>query len=244
MIRVERDGGVVSVVLDRAARRNAMTPEMFAEIRAALDHAGDARAILLAGDGSVFCGGFDLNLCVERPGTLAVLLRELASLIERLRSQPAPVVIAAHGAAIAGACALLTAADTVVVDDRAKIGYPVLPLGVSPAVSAASLRPAIGDGAARARLLDPSLVSGREALRLGLAHECLADAPAVRPRALEVARTLASKPVGAMAATRRWLRQIDDLAGPPGAAESSLAASLSIVGSDEERERLTKAVAR
>jgi enoyl-CoA hydratase/carnithine racemase len=253
VIRREVVGDVAVVTLSRAEKRNALTPGMLGELRGVIERlksteiaepisvAREARALVLAGDGKVFCGGFDLKMCQDEPGTLELLLRGLHEVIAALRGLPVPVVVAAHGAAIAGGCALLGGADVVVTDAGAKLGYPVTPLGISPAVSAPFLRLLTGDGRARERLLDPALVSGREAARIGLAHECVELPEQVRPRALEIAVGLAAKPAGAVRATRGWLREIEDLRGGGGAdVERGLRASLSVVGSGEEREGLAR----
>lgn len=245
MIQVAREGEIAVIALNRPEQRNALTPEMFDMLSAALDGVSrdpQTSAIVLAGEGKAFCGGFDLRLCHASPGTLETLLRQLHATIERLLSLPLPVVIAAHGAAIAGGCALLSAADVVITNDGAKIGYPVTPLGISPAVSAPSLGSAVGRGAARARMLDPGLIGGSEAERIGLAHESLPEAAEVRPRAMEIARALAAKPRWAYAATKSWLQEIDRPAALPNVSGRSLAASLSIVGGEEERERLPRAL--
>jgi enoyl-CoA hydratase/carnithine racemase len=242
MIRVRTDDGVRIVTLDRADKRNAMTPEMFTHLRRAVGEVGDARAVVLGGEGNVFCGGFDLRMCLDAPGTLRTLLVELSAVIGELRLLDIPVVIAAHGAAIAGGCALLGAADYVVINDDAKLGYPVVKLGVSPAVSGAFLRRLVGDGRCRERLLDTDLVSGKEAVRIGLASESLTLPEQVLPRAIEVARQLAARPGIGVRETKRWLREIEDddarargFRDAADEAERALRASLSIEGRDEER---------
>jgi enoyl-CoA hydratase/carnithine racemase len=246
MVRASTESGVTTLLLCRPDKRNALIPDTFAALRDALKrvHTSDARALVLGGEGPVFCGGFDLKLCLAQPGTLEVLLRELAAVVQTLRTLPQPVVVAAQGAAIAGGCALLAAADIVVTDRAAKIGYPVVPLGVSPAVSAPTLRQAIGDGRARERLLDPALISGEEAARIGLAHVLVEQQDEVLPRAQNIAQELASKPPGAMAATKTWINEIAEALSIGGASDRGLAASLSLVGNDEERDRLTKLFAR
>lgn len=241
LIRTERDGGVALLVFDRPDKRNALTPDMLAAFTAAAREAArDAGALVLAGNGRAFCAGFDLALCHAAPdgSVMRELLAGLSGAIRALRELPVPVVAAAHGAAIAGGCALLGGADIVVTDRAAKLGYPVLPLGVSPAVSAPFLRLGIGDGPTRARLLDPGLISGERALRLGLAHECVDDSDQVRPRAIELARSLAAKPAPALRATKRWLNELDATAAAT--ADAALQASLSLTGSSEEREALAR----
>jgi methylglutaconyl-CoA hydratase len=240
VIRTSVNDAVYSVVIDRPEKRNALTPEMQDAMLAAVRGLPDsARVLLLRGEGPVFCGGFDLRLCLEKPGTLRALLEGLAALVAALKRAPVPVVCAAHGAAIAGGCALLGGCDMVITDDGARLGYPVTPLGISPAVSAPFLRLLVGDGCSRERQLDPALVSGRRAVAIGLAHESLPTAEAVLERATRVAEDLAAKPAWALASTRSWLLEIEESAAPGRAAALGLDASLALVGSAEERERLS-----
>lgn len=237
MIKATRDGEVLRIALNRPEKRNAMLPEMLDGLREEIAAAGSARALILAGEGRVFCGGFDLQQCLAKPGMLESLLRGLFETIALLRGLPIPVVAAVHGAAIAGGCALLGGADVILADRNAKLGYPVTPLGISPAVSAPFLRLLVGDGAARARLLEPTLVSGEAALKLGLIHEIVETPEAVQVRASEIAAGLAAKPPGAMAATRGWLAEIEERFSRTDA-RAGLAASLSLVNGPEERQLL------
>lgn len=244
MIRLEQIGPVALLLLDRPDRRNALTPDALGAMVAAagsLADSGGAGALILAGEGPVFCAGFDLSLCRGAPdgSAMRALLAGLSRAIRTLRALPIPVVVAAHGAAIAGGCALLGAGDVVVTDQGAKLGYPVVRLGISPAVSAPFLRLAVHDGPARERLLDPALITGAEAARIGLAHECVEHAKDVRPRALEIAHALAAKPRGAMAATKAWLSKIEGT-HIPHLAERALNVSLSLAGGAEEAARLAE----
>lgn len=237
MIQTRTHGAVVEVVLARPEKRNALTPDMLADLARSIgDLPLQARVLVLSGDGSAFCAGFDLALCKESPdgAVMRALLEGLHRAISALVSLDIPVVIAAHGAAIAGGCALLGGADIIITNTAAKLGYPVARLGVSPAVSAPFLRVLAGDGSGRARMLENGLVSGERAVSLGLAHECFPAPETVRTRALEIAQELAAKPAHAMQATKRWLREI----APVVSAASGLAASLSLVGEGEERRLL------
>ena len=240
MIQVEPIGRVAVIRLDRASKRNALTPPMLANLAGAIDRAISAHAIVLSGVGDVFCAGFDLTLCRTDDGALEALLEGLSRVIVAMRTTPSPVVVSAHGAAIAGGCALLGGGDVVVTNEAAKLGYPVLKLGISPAVSAPFLRLSVGDGGARARLLEPSVITGKEAVRVGLAHECLSSATDCEGRALEIARGMAAKPRESLRWTKAWL---NELAGWS-ASGAALAASLSLVGGDEEGRMLPQAWTR
>lgn len=229
------------ITLDRPDKKNALTPEMQDQLIVAIEEmAGCAQigAILLDGHGAAFCAGFDLTLCRENSDALRSLLTGLSHAIRALRAAPMPVVIAAHGAAIAGGCALLGGADYIITNRAAKIGYPVVRLGISPAVSAPFFRLAVGDGRTRERMLDTTLIGGDEAVRIGLAHESLLDASHVRDRAIAIATEFASKPTWGMRETKRWMTEVDGSLDSA-RADEALAASLGLVGSAEERERLT-----
>lgn len=221
MIRIDHDGPVRRITLDRPEKRNALTPSMLAELADAAESLAheDAGAVLLSGEGRAFCSGFDLEACRGDAGQeiLRGFLRELSRAVMGLRTAPQPVVLCAHGAAVAGGAALLGGADVVVADRGAVFGYPVVRLGISPAVSAPFVRRGVGDGVCRARLLDPGLIDGARAARVGLVHELTDDAGSAHALAGDIAARLAAKPRGAMRRTRAWLNDIESLGDEPAA---------------------------
>lgn len=240
----ERDGVEIGfVVLARAEKRNALTPDMLDHLAdAAEEGARSARTIAVVGEGRAFCAGFDLALCAEHPdgSMMRDLLAGLSRTIRSLRRLEVPVVMGVHGAAVAGGAALLGGADVVVAERGCSLGYPVVRLGVSPAVSVPFLSQAVGQGAGRAMTLDPSLINAERAFELGLVHELVESPPAVFERTRELAFLLAIKPSEAVSATKAWLNELDGSADDA-AAEWALEASLSLTGSDDERERIRRA---
>lgn len=235
MIRVESRGAVRVVTLDRADKRNALTVKMLRELQAAISITKREGALVLLGAGPVFCAGFDLK---ERErgdhDGLATLRRQLTELSEVLdaMSHAVPVVVGVHGAAVAGGCALLGAADVVIAEQDAMLGYPVLRLGISPAVTGPWLRHAVGDGRARSLMLDPTLIDARRALAMGLVHETVEGAEALERRAIEVAEALAAKPSPlAMTRTKDWLRTIASRMADEDT-KAALAASLGAIDDD------------
>ena len=201
---------IAIVTIARPEKRNALTPAMLDELLSEVRRLGTvAGAMVLSGEGESFCAGFDLSLCKDDGTVMRALLSGLSHCIRAMREAACPVVVSAHGAAIAGGCAILGGADVVLTTDQALIGYPVLKLGISPAVSAPTLALATGYGAARARLLHTQLISGIDAVRIGLASESLPTRDACEARAIEVANALAAKPRHAVEATKRWMNQID-----------------------------------
>lgn len=239
MIDITPDGNISIIRLDRPSKRNALTPHMLGSLVGAVERAASARAIVLSGVGDVFCAGFDLALCRDDDTILTQLLAGLSRAVRALREAPCPVICSAHGAAIAGGCALVAAADVAVSTPAAKLGYPVVRLGISPAVNVPLVRAAIGDGPTRTRTLDPGLIDGNEALRLGLVHELAPDPAACEARALAVARLLAAKPPHALGYTKRWMGELDGTLDAAGL-DAALEASLSLVNNGEQQERLAE----
>lgn len=241
-VRTERDGTIGILWIDRPDKRNALTPEMLDDLSGGLTALDGARAVVVAGVGDMFCSGFDLSLCVASPdgAVMRRLLTGLSAFIGALRRFPAPVVVAARGAALAGGCAILGGGDVVVTDPGARLGYPVVRIGVSPGVSAPFLTRMVGFGAARARLLDPGVIAGSRAVEIGLAHECVV-AGEVLARSMSIARALATKPARALAVTKAWCHEVGST-DDDDAASRALAVSLSLAGGPEERAMLAAAM--
>jgi methylglutaconyl-CoA hydratase len=164
--------------------------------------------VRLRGEGSAFCAGFDLGACVENRQLLGTFIRRLSRVNRALRHLRQVVVVEVQGAALAGGCALLSACDFVCVAPDAMLGYPVHRIGVSPAVSLPTLRQATG-GAARSLTLGGEIISGSEALRIGLATHGASSASELRSMTDALVTELVKKGPHALATTKRWLNELD-----------------------------------
>lgn len=235
MIEVETQGEVVIVSLARPEKRNAMLPEMLESLHHAIESNSSARAIVLLGQGKVFCAGFDLKVCAADPSsdTMRALLSGLSACVRAMRECDAPIVLGVHGAAVAGGCALLGGADVVIADRGAQLGYPVTKIGVSPVVSAPFMLAAMRPGVVRARQVDPDLIEGSRAHEIGMVHELVDSAEQVRDRAIEVGAMLANKPGNGCRTTKRWLNAICDVSDER--IKVGLEGSLALTGGEEER---------
>ena len=98
MIGISRDGDVVTMELQRTARRNALNTEMCVQLRDGIEQAvdEDARAVVLTGEGSVFCAGADLSGDVYAEG----FLDSLTGMLTTIEAAPIPVIAAVNGPAI------------------------------------------------------------------------------------------------------------------------------------------------
>lgn len=249
---------IAHIVLSRPDKKNALTPAMLDELLAAVrsSEVQCAAAVVLSGEvgHGGFCSGFDLKLCIADHAILAQFLSGLSATILAMRATAAPVVIGAHGTAIAGGCALLGGADVVVASSDLKLGYPVVRLGISPAVSAPFLTQSVGYGHAREMLLEPTLISAARGHELGLIHELVPDdvsGEKTIARAIAIAHELAAKPRAGVQATKRWMNELADSGGDSDCgsggstrASAGLEASLSVVGTEEQRRMLAAAFSR
>jgi len=201
---------VLQITLDDPEKRNALGIEMFDSIDATIKRINDdTRCVLLWGRGEVFCSGFDMKACVDDITVLEQYILRLSSLIRSLRRVHVPVVVAAHGAAIAGGCAVLTGCDFVVGSKESTYGYPVHRLGISPAVTIPTLFQKLGEGRARALVMSGELIDGEEAFAIGLLTHLVDSNEQVVPHAIKLANSLTQKPPLALQATKRWLNELD-----------------------------------
>jgi enoyl-CoA hydratase/carnithine racemase len=131
-IRVEsgHDGAVRTIVLDRPAKRNALTPAMFDYLIELFTAApGKERLTLLRAEGPVFCAGVDLS---ERIKNGWPQDSPLVRLCEAIRHYPQPVIAALQGDAIAGGTMMTLHADLIIAAAGARIGMPLAQLGIAP----------------------------------------------------------------------------------------------------------------
>lgn len=226
------DSGIATIALNDPARRNALTLAMFDALDAALARiAADSstQVVILRGEGPAFCSGFDLGACVDDPNLLPQFILRLSAVNRRLRCLPQVVIAQVHGAAIAGGCAILSACDFVIAAPDAKLGYPVHPIGISPAVTIPTLRLALGDGAARALLMSGEIIDGIEAHRRGLATHRSKSAESLPKEVHAFAQSLMRKGPHALRTTKAWLNELDgsniDANFAPAAEHSATASS-------------------
>lgn len=122
---------VAEVVLDRPDARNALSVEMCRGIVTALEEvreSGDARCVLLRGEGRVFCSGADFK-AVSGPGGLE-FLPAFEEMLTAVAAFPLPVVASIQGAALGGGLQLATVCDFRIAADDAKLGIPAARIGI------------------------------------------------------------------------------------------------------------------
>jgi enoyl-CoA hydratase/carnithine racemase len=206
-LRIERDGDVLRVTLARPERRNAFDAELIAELTEAFADVGDARAVVLAGDGETFCAGADIewqrsaiDLSFEENVEDA---RRLYRMLETIDSCPAPVVARIQGYCLGGGCGLASCADIAIGGEDAVFGFSEVKLGIVAAVISPFALARIGPGAARRYFLTGERFGAEVALRIGLVHEI---APALDEAVEQAVAELLSSGPNAVREAKRLIR--------------------------------------
>jgi methylglutaconyl-CoA hydratase len=209
-ILISDDGAVRTITLNRPDRRNAMTPEMQAELIAAMDEAAsaDCRVLVFRGAGEVFCSGLDLSvlqgLANKSSDDHKADAERVAKLFRTLYELPLPTIAAVHGAAIAGGTGLATLCDFTLAVPTAKFGYTEARIGFVPALVSAFLALQVGDKRSRDLLLTARVFDAAEAYRLGLISE-IVSAEDLTTRVASLAQSLIRNSPTSLAATKRLL---------------------------------------
>lgn len=173
-VTIAQHGFVQRVALARPERRNALSRALVAGLHAIFTTSppSGTRAIVLEGQGQVFCAGADITefASAAETGHAEADANGLADLLAAIAACPLPVVIRVHGAAFGGAVGLLCAADIVVAADDTRFSLSEARIGLVPAVIAPYVIAALGPREAKARMLLAAPFDAQEALRIGLVH--------------------------------------------------------------------------
>src|SRR5204862_7075093 len=177
-LRVVRDGVVLRVTLAKPERRNAFDAELIRDLTEAFADVGEARVIVLAGEGPSFCAGADIEwqrsaIDLSYDENVEDALR-LYRMMEAIETCPGPVVVRVHGYALGGGSGLVACADVALAAEDAVFGFSEVKLGIVPAVISPFVLLKIG-AAARRYFLTGERFDAATALRIGLVHECASD---------------------------------------------------------------------
>jgi enoyl-CoA hydratase len=175
-LEVTVSGQVMSIVLNRPRKRNALNDELIEELKAAIAAADDdrnVRAIVLSGAGEHFSAGFDLKESsyakTDQPlEHYTWMIRNMRSTYQSVWNSRKPTIAKITGYCIAGGCYLQMLCDISIAADDAVLGHPAV---VSGGVSAMPLwNWYLGARKAKEMLLTGKLIDGAEAARIGLVN--------------------------------------------------------------------------
>lgn len=222
--RFEVVDGVATVTFDRPERLNALTFEIYADLRdllAELPNRGDVRALVLTGTGRGFCSGGDVRDIIGElrgmePRELLDFTRMTGTVVQRMRECPIPIVAAVNGVAAGAGAVLALAADLRLLARSASFRFLFTGVGLAGAdMGSAYLLPRlVGFGRATELLLLGEPVDAARAVEIGLAGRVVEDGE-LAAAGRELARRLADGPAFAYSSTKMLLtRELDMGLGP------------------------------
>jgi 2-(1,2-epoxy-1,2-dihydrophenyl)acetyl-CoA isomerase len=209
--RVDRDGAVATVVLDRPEHRNALDLALKEALLDALEDVArdpEVRAVVLTGSGPAFCVGLDLR---EHAAGLAdgtwdrqrTVERHYNAIVRTLTTMPQPVIAAVHGACVGAGLGIALACDLRVLADDAVLGCAFGGVGLTfDSGLSATLTWAVGAARARELVLLGDTFTATDAVGWGVAGTVV-PADDVAARAAALAARLAAGPPLAQAASKR-----------------------------------------
>jgi 2-(1,2-epoxy-1,2-dihydrophenyl)acetyl-CoA isomerase len=213
-IRVERNGAIATLTIDRPERRNALDIPSMRELKEALQSLSideAVRCVLLTGAGTAFSAGGDVAVMEEYrtrrelPALFHALTGEMEGAIREVVGMPKPVVAALPGVAAGGGLSLALAADWRIASDSATLVPAFGSLGAVPDGGLTYFLPHfLGVGLAQEMLFTNARVPAARARELGLLHEVV-PATHLRDRALARSTELAGGPTFAYGRAKRLL---------------------------------------
>jgi methylglutaconyl-CoA hydratase len=170
--------GIARVTLARPVVRNAFNAEVIEQLYeafAGITASDEVRAVVLAGEGRVFCGGADINwmrasLDLSFEANLGDAER-MSDMFRAIDNCPKPVVARIHGAALGGGAGLAAVCDIAIAAEDAIFGFTEVKLGIIPAVISPFVLAKIGASHARALFLTGERFSAQRAKEIALVHE-------------------------------------------------------------------------
>ena len=215
MIRLERDGAIAHLVLDRAAKRNAITGEMWRAIPPLMAQAADARAIVLrAAEPGAFSAGADIAefaAGARDPEWRSVNQAAIRAAMAAVRDGPIPTLALVEGDCVGGGCGLALACDLRVAGPAARFGITPAKLGLVYSLENTKLLvDLVGPSHAKRILYTGTLMDAGEAARIGLVtllvnepraavDALLAKIVAASPHSQRAAKGMVARVVGGQA---------------------------------------------
>jgi enoyl-CoA hydratase/carnithine racemase len=193
----EASGGVLRLVLNRPAARNALSAALMTALGEALGRAGHdpaVRVVVIAGAGSAFCAGHDLRELRADPRRAAYerTFAQCSELMLTIVRLPKPVIAEVHGMATAAGCQLVATCDLAVAAETARFATPGVNIGLFCSTPMVALSRAVGRKPAIEMLLTGAPIDAVRACELGLVNRVVSEAQ-LRQAVDDLARQIAGK---------------------------------------------------
>ena len=213
-IKIERDGGILRLTLDRPAKKNALTNDMYGALAGALEAAETdpaIRVILFLAEGDMFTAGNDLSeFAAANTGALQGE-RHVGRFLRALAAASRPLIAAVQGRAVGVGVTMLLHCDVVLLAEDALLTTPFVNLALAPEAASSLLLP-LRSGHVRAfeMFAFGDALHASTAVAWGLANKTV-PLDGLRDEALRIAARLSGQPAGSVQATKRLMRDPESL---------------------------------
>jgi enoyl-CoA hydratase/carnithine racemase len=184
--RFQVEGGVGTITFDRPEKLNALTFDVYADLRdllAEIEHREDVRVLVVSGEGRGFCSGGDVHEIIGQlldsdTKRLLEFTRMTGAVVERMRRLPMPVIAGVNGVAAGAGAVIALAADLRLIAESASFHFLFTKVGLAGGdMGSAYLLPrVVGLGRATELLLLGEEVDAQRAVAIGLASRVVPDA--------------------------------------------------------------------
>ena len=230
LCRLELDGAVANLTLDRTDVFNALNEEIISEMAEVLewtaersvgkagelnsaDGSPNLRALVIRSEGKHFCAGADINMMRDGGGKTPEENREDSERLDRLFhglwSHPCFTIAGVQGVALGGGAGLVACADPVIAEPKTRIALSEAKLGISAAVIGPYVHRRLGSAGFRRLAMLAARIGSEEALRIGFVDE-VAESPDEMEGSVSrvIAEVMTSGPI-AVTSAKRMVAELD-----------------------------------
>tara|TARA_R110000751_G_scaffold204095_2_gene308593 strand:+ start:178 stop:948 length:771 start_codon:yes stop_codon:yes gene_type:complete len=208
-VLIERNGGVLTLTMNRPDKKNALTQNMYgsmADAIAAAQQDPAIRAVVIQGSNSCFTSGNDVGDFVNSPRSDTKT--PVYHFLRAICNAEKPLIAAVNGPAVGVGTTMLLHCDLVFVADNARLKMPFVNLGLCPEAGSSYLLPRLlGHLRAAELLLLGDEISGHRATEIGLANRALPAGEAVLEAAQQAAQRIAEQPPASVKLTKQLIKQ-------------------------------------
>jgi len=219
LVLTSRSGSVLSLTLNRAGARNALSQALMTAMQDALGAAASdksVRVIVIGADGPAFSSGHDLKEMTKRRGDadkgkafFEALFKQCSTLMQTIVRHPKPVIAQVQGIATAAGCQLVASCDLAVASSSARFATPGVNIGLFCSTPMVALSRNVSRKHAMEMLLTGEMIAADHALRIGLVNRVVSP-PELHAETMKLAEIIAAKPHGTLKIGKEaFYRQIE-----------------------------------
>jgi 2-(1,2-epoxy-1,2-dihydrophenyl)acetyl-CoA isomerase len=238
-IVLKREDNIVTIILNRPEKLNAVIPQMVEELIEATLFAGQddaVKVIILTGAGRAFSAGGDASAHLafqsEDPRQLMEHFRQLGEVIVNLRNTAKPTLAVVNGPAIGAGFSLALGCDIILASEEAKFSVGFIRMALHPEGGVTYLLPRIlGTAKACELIFTGKIIDAKEAERMGLVNQVVPHEQ-LEVSAKELANSLAKAPAMALGLSKISLYQALELSLPSAVEREARAQTICMSGED------------